>query len=415
MESEMDAKEGRADGGGEVKDDRNQTHRPDEAAVIFDGIVDANELRDAAGSAFDVMENPSRADKGTLAALSHLLESDLALAKTRGPVLLIGDGLFRFGRRRVPTPVPTTGYAGFRFKDPSAKHHLRWIFMGAQRVVSLPEYWAPTASGWAYMAWVEFHWTRDRNNVATFITVDPSTGEVSPCVHLHSVNSRLPSGDVIHQRKWEPCPGWMRPLERGKAPLFDLIPHALDGERLADQHVRFVATRETETWRKFPLRVRVPLTLECAKRIFGDRDKTAGAMTAGGRRRPIMHWTASHFRRHYDEVEVPAEPRNWMQALLWKVLPRLRPMVTERRVRKISPVRTHTRGLQSFELGGMRCSLQMPGRDTYMATERGPIMAQGDGPAIEGAGDAAIEASMSLDDSLFKPKWYQPWKTCKAA
>ena len=84
-------------------------------------------------------------------------------------------------------------------------------------------------------------------------------------------------------------------------------------------------------------------------------------------------------------------------------------------MRKVSPVKTHTRGLQEFEIDGLQCSLAMPGRDRKMVTEARTTTVRIDGEQeISGEGDEAIEEMLrhELPKRYFKPHWYQTSFRC---
>ncbi len=351
----------------------------------------------------------------------------------RGPILL-GDKLCvrKPQELRVQTPIPRFGFVGIHRKKHEGKEcdeldTNTWTFLHVMMETRTPPDWVPAGPGYVYLCAVHYYWKDDYVNDMTYVTIDPRDGRIYPCRHRESCAVELPGPrgrrNRVHHLRWTESPGWMDPRPRWDAdgnriepspPMISLIPWALDAEQTIDQHMRFSITRQTKHHRNYPLRVIAPISMDCAKRIFRNRDRTPVTVTHEGKRRPIMHWARAHHRKIYDEIT--REPMNRIEAWLWRLFPKLKPK-PEKVLRKVANVRTHTRGLQNFDLDGRTCSILMPGRDITMSMESllvGHRMKAESGQ--DGLiGDAAIDASVSTDESLFKPRWYQPFKSWRAA
>jgi hypothetical protein len=183
--------------------------------------------------------------------------------------------------------------------------------------------------------------------------VDDKTGEVHPCRRKVSSNN------------WQFEAGWNKPVIISKTETIDLKSSIVMGFNLYPMiaaHWTFSAQRHTRRFRKYSLKVHAVIDPDTVIRLFKDRSKTRSTTTSAGKRRPILHWSSSHFRKLYDT------PRNWFETIIWRWFPRFR------RVRKVVPVKTHLRGLKAFECEGLECSIVVPGR---MPSEMGLVGFEG--------------------------------------
>jgi len=390
---------------------------PDSIECWSTGIWTVHDIKDKAQEALAELGESFRGE-----APSSLSDADLAMAKRLGATVVYDDMRYILDptaeNPEYPTrinhrlTVPKFAFIGMpMFPDEKRTDDANDLyFVLCHRVTNLPPQWAPTGPGYAYMACIWVRWKKHgRLNWLYYFTVDERDGAIYPCRSFSAHSSRVgPScrsrGRYISQPRWEIDKYWRtQPVKdrHGKSLSFgQLVCLALNYAPHIDTHWRFDMTRHAAKFQRYPLRVSLVLNPEIVTKVFRGRDKVEHVMTRGGRRRPILHWTRAHYRKRY------AKPRNRWVALLWKLLPFLRPVVG------VSTVKTHLRGLRTFVLDGYDCEIRLPGlhsatlasSDLTGVTDgaRGTI-----GDWIDMDGDAAIEASLLPEGSVRqKPKWY---------
>ena len=280
-----------------------------------------------------------------------------AVPKTLGPLLIDKSLVYLTESMKNPVIENIKTISDFCFVAMCCEDDLeksKWTFIMCTKEEKLPTGWAPSGPGYVYLCTVAWsydfikngkrrcdrYWNKHRRmNTAYYFTVDDRTGEVYPC-------RRKVSG-----RHWEIDAGWSQPIKLSDNETLDLKASIVMGFNLYPMiaaHWRFSAKRHTRRFKKHPLRVHAVIDPSTVVRLFKGREKTKATVTSRGRRRPILHWSASHFRTLY------YKPKNWLQAFVWRLFPGLK------RIRKVVPVRTHLRGLKHFFCNSLECSIDVP-------------------------------------------------------
>ena len=334
-----------------------------------------------------------------------LADSDLAVIKTLGAVVIdrntvsIAGGV-QWSELQVASwkTIPNHFFVAIHrslwektWNGIEADDRAEWWFVYGQKQDRLPPGYAATGPGYAYQisVWLAWSGVDDRVNWATYYTIDPTQGRAHPC------RERIDECFGQHHRPvWKTHPAWTGENEKAGGVNFAcVITWAMNLAPLMDAQWRVSMSTVTDT-RKYPSKCHFMLSPDTARKVFKHRDKNPSALTPGGKRRPILHWTRAHHRKRTTE-----KPPWWHRAINW-MLRRTgdnRPAVN---------VKTHLRGLRDFQYGELQCTVSVPGKHVPVLSESGVTAYLSDKPRPNTSDtDAMIEGSL-LSTPAPKCKWY---------
>lgn len=411
-----------------------------------DGVWSVRDLGDIAKSYLDAVEHEK----------VHEYSRELSVPRTIGAFIidhksavqsmpyLQSEGYYQLDRANVPNWAHIAVYHLDRKRkheddktwdtihrlEPKANQS-NWISVMISKIDSLPEGWSPIIPGYSYLAFVSTFWPELKNKkrkertYAYYFTIDTS-GRLAPCRHLEEkythLNTRFSSREQARENRagrsrrgsqrcgqsfithqWEVEKYWIEPFQKGRASYGEVVAMAVNFAMTIDNHWNLSVHRKTSRHRKYPLTCNLIINETLVKRLFRNRDKVERVMTKGGKRRPILHWARAHYRRNFEQ------PTSWAKRLFYRLFPYFR------KVRSVSTVKTHLRGLTSFVLDGAQCRLILPG--LHRITNTGWNIKWIDGIDGEVRDDLLKDGDQAVEESLIaskktKDRWYIPaaWK-----
>lgn len=296
-------------------------------------------------------------------------------------------------------------------KSPERPDHWNsYHLLLAEKINKLPVTVRPLGSGYPYLVNHTHFWAnRKRSSLAHYFTVDTES-RMWPCAELmrrqHPYHRRSSKGRRVKDGKggyitgnftetyWGLNKFWTESRETPECmTLSEATAMMMNFVISADNHWNLRVEKKTGKFQRRPIAANLVINETLVKRLFKDRDKIEYVMTKGGKRRPILHWARAHHRKIYDN------PRNWAEALLWRLFPRFR------RIRKVANVKTHLRGLRQFHMKGLECEIVLPGLHRTALLDWKIRSDWFDEPAPDLEGDEAFESQL-YDGPFEKDKYY---------
>jgi len=266
-----------------------------------------------------------------------------------GPYMFVGD-MGSYDDRIRSATVPSSVWVAIRTeRDDIQQEHAQWALLGAERLNKLPRGIFPIAEGHAYQGCITWKYKDGWFNYQFFMTISDS-GVISACNYTATITNTFKSKKrwlTLRSKKtlnYKDHFGSMLEADKGKPPE-----HDDELNRLTTLAFNIWNGREycwNVEFSSPKARITFGIDIYNAKKMFKDRQER---LTKTGRRKPIVHWVTSHYRKKSLRVRIT---KFIQQRHLWA-----HPILLWRKLAKPSTVKTHIKGSKNFMVGDYEVSI----------------------------------------------------------